>query len=109
MYWPVGTVPTIELALEAGLECKRGVMVNDYHCRLPMRPFTRLVEIAEWNGQMWGITLAAEQQAEVIAQYLAGDISQPYKGSTSMNILKMEGLHLLQYRHHGSSGQRYCV
>lgn len=43
---------------------------------------------------MWGITLAAEQQAEVAAKFLSGDISQPYKGSTSMNILKMEGLHL---------------
>ncbi|MCU7375098.1 hypothetical protein PEC18_30840 [Paucibacter sp. O1-1] len=51
-------------------------------------------EIAEWSGQMWGITLAAEQQSEVIAKYLTGDISQPYPGSTSMNILKMEGLDL---------------
>jgi ferredoxin-nitrate reductase len=51
-------------------------------------------EIAQWNGQMWGITLAAEQQADVAARFLAGDISQPYRGSLSMNILKMEGLHL---------------
>lgn len=89
----IGTVPTIELAQEAGLECKRGVMVNDY-MQTSDEAIYAAGEIAEWNGQMWGITLAAEQQAEVIAQYLAGDISQPYKGSTSMNILKMEGLHL---------------
>ncbi|WP_353718538.1 molybdopterin-dependent oxidoreductase [Dyadobacter sp. 676] len=89
----IGTVPTIDLAKEAGLECKRGVVVNDY-MQTSDPDIYSAGEIAEWNGQMWGITLAAEQQAEVIANYLAGDISQPYKGSTSMNILKMEGLHL---------------
>jgi ferredoxin-nitrate reductase len=89
----IGTVPTIELAQTAGLDCKRGVVVNDY-MQTSDPDIYSAGEIAEWNGQMWGITLAAEQQAEVIANYLAGDISQPYKGSTSMNILKMEGLQL---------------
>ncbi|MGV3602272.1 MAG: molybdopterin-dependent oxidoreductase [Dyadobacter fermentans] len=89
----IGTVPTIDLAKDAGLECKRGVVVNDYMQTSDPHIYSA-GEIAEWNGQMWGITLAAEQQAEVIANYLAGDISQPYKGSTSMNILKMDGLHL---------------
>jgi ferredoxin-nitrate reductase len=89
----IGTVPTIELATGAGLDCKRGIVVNDYMQTSDADIFTA-GEIAEWRGQMWGITLAAEQQAEVAAKYIAGDISQPYKGSTSMNILKMEGLHL---------------
>jgi len=67
--------------------------VNDYLQTSDPNIFTA-GEIAEWRGQLWGITLAAEQQAAVVAHYLAGDISQPYSGSTSMNILKMEGLHL---------------
>ncbi|MCF2497424.1 molybdopterin-dependent oxidoreductase [Dyadobacter chenhuakuii] len=89
----IGTVPVIGLAQQAGLDCKRGVVVNDY-LQTSDPDIYAAGEIAEWNGQMWGITLAAEQQAEVIAKYMAGDISQPYKGSTSMNILKMEGLQL---------------
>jgi len=89
----IGTVPTIELAMDAGLDYKRGIVVNDYMQTSDPEIFTS-GEIAEWRGQMWGITLAAEQQAKVAARYIAGDISQPYKGSTSMNILKMEGLHL---------------
>jgi ferredoxin-nitrate reductase len=89
----IGTVPTIDLAKEAALDYKRGVVVNDY-LQTSDKDIYAAGEIAEWNGQMWGITLAAEQQAEVIAKYLSGDISQPYTGSTSMNILKMEGLHL---------------
>ena len=89
----IGTVPTIELAREAGIENKRGILVNDYMQTSDQSIFTA-GEIAEWRGQMWGITLAAEQQAEVAAHFIAGDISQPYQGSVSMNILKMEGLHM---------------
>jgi ferredoxin-nitrate reductase len=89
----IGTVPAIELATAAGITCKRGVVINDYMQTSDPDVFTS-GEIAEWRGQMWGITLAAEQQAEAAAKFIAGDISQPYKGSTSMNILKMEGLHL---------------
>jgi ferredoxin-nitrate reductase len=89
----IGTTPNIALATHAGIACKRGILVNDYMQTSDPDIFTA-GEIAEWNGQMWGITLAAEQQAEVAARYMAGDISQPYSGSLSMNILKMDGLHL---------------
>jgi ferredoxin-nitrate reductase len=89
----IGTTPNIDLARVAGLTCNRGVVVNDYLQTSDPDIFA-MGEIAQWNGQMWGITLAAEQQADVAARFLAGDISQPYRGSLSMNILKMEGLHL---------------
>jgi ferredoxin-nitrate reductase len=89
----IGTVPSIDLARQAGLDTKRGITVNDYLQTSDPDIFSA-GEIAEWRGQMWGITLAAEQQAGVAAQFIAGDVSQPYAGSVSMNILKMEGLHL---------------
>ncbi|MBD2703656.1 molybdopterin-dependent oxidoreductase [Spirosoma sp. BT702] len=89
----IGTVPTIDLARNAGLVCNRGVVVNDYMQTSDPNIFAA-GEVAQWNGQMWGITLAAEQQADVAARYIAGDISQPYRGSLSISILKMEGLHL---------------
>ena len=89
----IGTEPNIELARAAGLTCNRGVVVNDYLQTSDPDIFAA-GEVAQWNGQMWGVTLAAEQQAETAARFLAGDISQPYRGSLSMNILKMEGLHL---------------
>lgn len=88
-----GTVPTIQLAKEAGLECNRGVVVNDYLQTSDPDIFA-CGEIAEWKKQMWGITAAAEQQAEVVAKFLAGDLSSYYKGSLSMNLLKMHGLNL---------------
>ncbi|MGA0560283.1 molybdopterin-dependent oxidoreductase [Larkinella sp. VNQ87] len=89
----IGTEPNTELAREAGLECNRGVVVNDYMQTSDPAIFAA-GELAQWNGQMWGITLAAEQQAEVAARFIAGDISQPYRGSVLLSILKMEGLHL---------------
>ncbi len=89
----IGTVPNIELACAAGLDCNRGIVVNDYLQTSDPDIFAA-GEIAQWRGQMWGITLAAEQQAEVISHYLNGDVASPYQGSVSLNILKMEGLHL---------------
>lgn len=89
----IGTIPVVELARDCGLEVNRGVVVNDYLQTSDPDIFA-MGEIAQWKGQMWGITAAAEQQAEVAAKFLAGDLASYYKGSLSMNILKMEGLHL---------------
>ena len=89
----IGTVPNVELARETGLTCNRGVIVNDYLQTSDPAIFAA-GEVAQWNGQMWGITLAAEQQAEVAARFIAGDISGPYRGSLAISLLKMEGLHL---------------
>lgn len=88
-----GTIPNIELVKEAGLACNRGVVVNDYLQTSDPDIFA-CGEIAEWNKQMWGITAAAEQQAAVVARFLSGDLAAYYKGSLSMNILKMHGLNL---------------
>ncbi|MFD1771045.1 molybdopterin-dependent oxidoreductase [Sphingobacterium suaedae] len=89
----IGTTPNIELAKEAGLLCKRGVVVDHY-----MRtsdPFIYAIgEIAEFEGILYGITAAAEEQADVVARYHQGDISRYYKGSLFMNIIKIQGFDL---------------
>jgi ferredoxin-nitrate reductase len=89
----IGTVPNIELAKDAGLEAKRGVVVNSY-MQTSDPSIYAAGELAEWQGQMWGITAAAEQQADIISKHLAGDLANYYNGSLSMNILKMDGLNL---------------
>jgi ferredoxin-nitrate reductase len=91
--YAVGTIPNVEIARFAGLECNRGVEVDGFMKTSDPSVFA-LGEIAEWRGEMWGITAAAEEQAEIAAKFLAGDIRQPYKGSLSMNILKLDGLQL---------------
>ncbi|TAG57132.1 MAG: NAD(P)H-nitrite reductase [Cytophagales bacterium] len=89
----IGTTPNVELARASGIDVKRGVVVNEY-LQTSDSSIYAAGEIAEFKGMMWGITAAAEQQADVIAKHLSGDLSAIYKGSTFMNILKMEGLQL---------------
>ena len=90
----VGTVPNIELAKACGLQSKRGVEVNEYLQTSDPSIFA-VGEIAEFKGFLYGITAAAEQQAEIVARYLSGDISKYYEGSLLMNILKMHGTDLV--------------
>ncbi len=89
----IGTIPNIEIAKQAGLETQRGVCVNAYLKTSDPHIFA-IGEIAECDGSLYGITAAAEQQAEVVARYLLGDISMPYTGSLLMNILKIQGADL---------------
>lgn len=86
----IGTVPNIELARAIQLECKRGIVVNEY-LQTSAPDIYAIGEIAEFNGTLYGITAAAEQQAAVVARYLAGDLTGYYQGSLFMNILKMHG------------------
>lgn len=89
----IGTIPNIEIAKAAGIDCKRGVVVDEYLQTNDPSVFA-IGEIAEFKGFLYGITAAAEQQAEVVARYLGGDISNYYSGSLLMNILKMHGTEL---------------
>lgn len=89
----IGTTPNIEIARASHLECKRGVIVNEYLQTNDPSVFA-IGEIAEFKGFLYGITAAAEQQAEIVARFLGGDISKYYEGSLLMNILKMHGTEL---------------
>jgi ferredoxin-nitrate reductase len=89
----IGTVPNIELARESGLACQRGVVV-DAHMQTSDPNVFALGEIAEFQGTLYGITAAAEQQAAVLARYLSGDVASQYRGSTFMNIIKIHGFDL---------------
>ncbi len=89
----LGTVPNVELVKDASIDCKRGVVVDEY-LRTSEKDVFAIGEIAEFKGELYGITAAAEQQAEIVARFLAGDIAKFYQGSLLMNILKMHSLEL---------------
>lgn len=86
----VGTVPNIELARASGLACKRGVVADEY-LQTNDPSIYAIGEVAEFKGFIYGITAAAEQQADIVARHLSGDISKYYSGSLLMNILKVHG------------------
>ena len=91
--YAIGTRPNIEIARLAGLQMGKGVRVNEFLQTSDSNIFA-LGEIAEFKNQTFGITAAAEEQANILANYIAGDISMSYEGSTLMNILKFEDLDL---------------
>ncbi len=91
--YAIGTQPNIELAKRANLKTRRGVVVNSY-LQTSNPSIFALGEIAEFNNTLFGITSAAEQQANIAANYILGDFSSIYNGSVLMNILKFENLDL---------------
>ncbi|MCF7560998.1 molybdopterin-dependent oxidoreductase [Sabulilitoribacter multivorans] len=91
--YAIGTIPNIEIARENGIVCSRGVKVNQ-HLQSSNPDIFAIGEIAEFNNQLFGITSAAEEQATILANFIAGDISCAYNGSVLMNILKFNDLNL---------------
>nr|WP_321454048.1 molybdopterin-dependent oxidoreductase [uncultured Carboxylicivirga sp.] len=91
--YAIGTRPNIELAVEAGLETKRGVVVSG-RMETSAESIYAIGEIAEFNGQLYGITIAAEQQACIAAAAIYGDFTKIYDGTVGMNILKFPGVEL---------------
>ena len=77
----------------AKLDTGRGIVVNS-HLTTSDKAIFAMGEIAEYNSMLYGITVAAEQQAEVAATYISGDHTVSYDGSVSMNILKFPGIQL---------------
>ncbi|TXF90889.1 molybdopterin-dependent oxidoreductase [Neolewinella aurantiaca] len=91
--YAIGTRPNLELGRSAGLNCGRGIAVNDRLCTSDPAIYA-IGEVAEWKGKRFGITAAAEQQADVLAAYIAGDPGVFYQDSTLMNILKFDNFDL---------------
>ncbi len=91
--YAIGTIPNTELAKQAKLDSRRGVIVNQYLQTSDPTIFA-LGEIAEFNNFLYGITSAAEQQADVAVNFILGDLNSVYTGSVLMNILKFKDLNL---------------
>jgi ferredoxin-nitrate reductase len=89
----IGTTPNLDIVRSCGLECKRGVVVNA-RMQTSDPDIYAIGEIAEFEGSIYGFTAAAEQQAELMARYLSGDVSSHYSGSVPMNIIKIQGFDL---------------
>ncbi len=89
----IGTIPNAELARVSGIDCQRGVIVDE-KLQTSDPNIYAIGEIAEFKGFLYGITAAAEHQADVVAKYINGDISSRYEGSLLMNIIKIHGFDL---------------
>ena len=87
----VGIKPNIILAQSAGLECKRGIVVDD-QLRSSQSGIYALGECAEHNGIAYGLVEPLYEQAQILAAHLTGEQNAQYQGSSISTNLKVSGV-----------------
>ncbi|MFG1339829.1 NAD(P)/FAD-dependent oxidoreductase [Xanthobacter autotrophicus] len=85
-----GVIPNADLARAAGLEVKRGIVVDDTLATSDPA-ICALGECAEHRGIAYGLVAPAYEQARVLARRLAGEEAR-YDGSVVATNLKVSGV-----------------
>jgi NAD(P)H-dependent nitrite reductase large subunit len=90
-----GIRPNVEVAVRAGLEVERGIVVgDDLSCR-PAADVYAIGECAQHRGRVYGLVAPAWEQAEVLADRLTGwRPDAMYTGSSPSTKLKVAGVEL---------------
>ncbi|MGE3772275.1 MAG: nitrite reductase large subunit NirB [Gammaproteobacteria bacterium] len=89
----VGIRPEISLAQAAGLQCRRGVLVDDTLLSYDPRIYA-VGECAEHRGQTYGLVAPLFEMAKVAANHLARLGHARYTGSVTATKLKVTGIDL---------------
>ncbi|MGP8123253.1 MAG: nitrite reductase large subunit NirB [Xanthobacteraceae bacterium] len=89
----VGIRPNTVLAREAGLEVKRGIVVDDL-LRSSDENIFAVGECVEHRGQTYGLVAPLYEMAKTLAASLAGERAQGYVGSVTSTKLKVTGIDL---------------
>lgn len=86
-----GVRPNAALGREAGLEVRRGIVVDD-GMRTSDPSVFAIGECAEHDGVVYGLVAPAYEQARALAGSLAGDAASVYGGSLLSTNLKVSGV-----------------
>lgn len=89
----VGIRPNAALAKAAGLEVKRGLVVDDF-MRTSDENIFGVGECVEHRGQCYGLVAPLYEMAKTLAATLAGDVVEGYAGSVMSTKLKVTGVDL---------------
>lgn len=101
-----GAHANIEIAQAAGLETKRGIVVNS-HLQTSAADIYAAGDVVEHNGIVYGIIPAAIEQAQAAANNLAEIANQEYMGTMPTNTLKIVGVDLTSIGETAPTGDRY--
>ncbi|MFJ4691576.1 NAD(P)/FAD-dependent oxidoreductase [Streptomyces sp. NPDC088766] len=85
-----GVHPRTGLAKEAGLAVHRGVLVDD-ELRTSDPHIRAIGDCVEHGGEVYGLAAPALEQADVLAELLAGDAGVRYSGTRSLTRLTLHG------------------
>ncbi len=88
-----GIIPNTALAKEADLECKKGILVDDY-LKTSDESIYAVGECVEHNGNTYGLVAPLYEQAKILAKVLANKETEGYIGSTLSTRLKISGVDL---------------
>jgi len=89
-----GVRPNVDLLDRSNLPYNKGALVDDYLKLIDTEDIYAAGDITEHNGRVYGIIPPAIEQAVVAAKNMVEERSVIYKGSTSINTLKIAGLDL---------------
>ncbi len=88
-----GIIPNTTLALNASLNCNKGIVVDDF-LKTSDDSIFAIGECVEHNGNTYGLVAPLYEQAKVLAKVLAGKSTDGYSGSTLSTRLKISGIDL---------------
>ena len=104
----VGVRPNTDLARAAGLECKRGILVDD-RMGTSVPGIYAIGECAEHRGVAYGLVEPAYEQARTLARTLIGDDAAAYEGSILATNLKVSGVSLFSAGDFTGEGKDHLV
>jgi nitrite reductase (NADH) large subunit len=87
-----GIMPNIQIAKQAGLETRRGLVVNEYLQSSRPEIFAA-GDVIEHGGKVYGIIPASFNQARIAARNILGK-AEKYEGTVLSNTLKVVGIDL---------------
>jgi len=91
-----GIHPNVEVARQAGLTVRRGIVVGDDLACVNDASIYAIGECAEHHGQVYGLAAPGSEQARVLADRLSGSNAQAvYGGSNTTTSLKVMGVDLV--------------
>ena len=86
-----GIRPNVNLGIEAGLEVKRGIVVNDY-METSHPDIFAVGECVQHNGVCYGLVAPLIEQGKVLAATITGNKGPQYTGSVQAAKLKIMGV-----------------
>jgi nitrite reductase (NADH) large subunit len=101
-----GVAPRVELARQAGLEVRKGIVVDD-QLRTSQPQIYAVGECAEHRGVVYGIVAPLYEQCSVLADLLSGVRPQArYRGSVLYTRLKVAGVDVASMGEIESEGEQ---
>ncbi|MFJ3619705.1 NAD(P)/FAD-dependent oxidoreductase [Streptomyces iakyrus] len=85
-----GVHPRVGLAQAAGLDVRKGVVVDD-ELRTSDPYIHAIGDCAQHDGVLYGLATPALEQADALAELLAGDANARYTGTRSLTRLTLNG------------------